>query len=123
MPVRKIHVGPALHGPFRRAGSALYMATRQPVGPSGGESREMYGHLQQLQVLTEVDLYSYVNLGLVAVQREGPSHAGAPQPSLRADPRPQGPGLLHYPSFGLKYRLYGVNETVCVEGPGVGEVP
>src|SRR5215218_711781 len=46
VPVRKLHAGPALHGPFRQAGGSLHMATRQPVGPAGGERREMDGHLQ-----------------------------------------------------------------------------
>src|SRR5215210_2668642 len=57
------------------------------------------------------------------MQREGPPHGGATQPSLRADPRPQRPTLLHGPPVGPKDSLYGLVETVGVERPGVAEVP
>src|SRR3712207_8762944 len=61
-------------------------------------------------------LFPYTTLfrSLVAVQGEGPSHRGATKPSLRADPRPQRPTLLHDPPVGLQDRLYGFVEPVGV---------
>src|SRR5215203_6261946 len=57
------------------------------------------------------------------MQRECPSHGGAAQPSLGADPGPQGTTLLNDPFVGLKDRLHRLVETVGVEGPGVAKVP
>src|SRR5215216_6105554 len=83
----------------------------------------MDGHLQEPKALIEVDLHPQLQAGLVAMQRECPSHSGATQPSLRANPRPQGTALLNDPFVGLKDRLHGLVETVGVKRPGVAEVP